>query len=686
MTPIVPIPKSDTKYFGDKTIPEFWLEIPASSPSVSNNNDYMNRLKNCLESAPKDSVICVFSEELSSITLCKSIAEARDNGRRIYILTNNYNNEMKILDGCLIRYGGGKRIGSFILTNPNSNMPSGCMFTGRLADASVSLPDNLLLDLDNNQILALFRYFCYQFWNKAEKERNGQGKNNEEHNSASAPLDIYPPVNDSCDFEYLKSVWGKEAQNAQITASLLAEGPYMKFINFSHSNIVSLFSGINDNLVRSLKQKQNEIYVHDGSSLINTVKTGGNTWLIPKIDAAHEEEVYALLLNDEQIKILDKYIIMVSQGKVQYRYFESDTRENLSDKTIIKLGDSISKKYKIEPHSTIPVQLPPPSELLSWEDFKKQEPDFIDDGRSVSIKYEWTIVPFTLPLKSDKHQLYQDWTNAEKTINKYIDNIKESILENEKGENKFFKLIPRFLLTKQQKFDEYRSDLNILQEIKYGGISKQDLQDKIKKINEIKSAVEKDSGEIIEEGLKADLQRQIEEKKKEKEELDAKLVEIQELLRKTDEAVKIQSDNLKKLEEQREEKSKEIKEAKTKLDDLVVKQKKIIDDKKNMEREINECKKSIDDLNEQLKNPAKEPQKKGSALSNLMGGGKKPSQSGHAGELSVPDFPHLPSIGDLYKHNGQDYLAITNWEDYDQGKAEAKRLNAKLCAKGENNG
>jgi len=769
MTRIVPIPKSDTKYFGDKTIPEFWLEIPASSPSVNNNNDYMNRLKNCLESAPNDGVICVFSEELPCKTLCESLAKARDNGNRIYILTNSYHDEMRNLEGCLIRYGGGKRIGSFILINPHSNMPSGCLFTGIFSDGSVNLSANLLFDLGTDQVSVLFRYFCYQFWNKAEKERIG-GK---EHNTESAPLDVFPPVGDACDFEYLKSVWGKEAENAQITASLLAESPYMKFTNFSHSKIVSLFSGIDDNMVRSLKQNQNEIYINNGTNLINSIKTPDGTWLIPKIDAAHEEEIYALLLNDEQIKILDKYIIMVSQGKDQYRYFESDTRENLSDKTIIKLGDSISKKYKIEPHSTIPVQLPSPSELLSWEDFEKQKPDFIDDDRSISIKYEWTIVPFTLPHKSDKHQLYQDWINAEKNINKYIDNIKESILENENRENKLSKLVARLFLSKQQKFSEYKNDLDLLRKIKYGGISNQELEDKIKEINKIRSAVEKDSGEILEEDRKARLQEQIKAEEEKQKKLEGELKETQQVLEETNQAVKnqsdnlkilekqgndkedeikevkkksdalstarkrikndinswesqiskitvnektseeqlknkeklekelvekreafqkkegeeiIQSENLKELEKQRDAKSKEIKDAKTKSDDMAVKYKKIINEKKGLEREINKCKNNIIDFNEQLKNPDKEPQKKGSVLEVTQEGGKKPSQPEQTGELSVSDFPHLPSIGDLYKHNGQDYLAITNWEEYDQGKTEAKRLNAKLCAKGENNG
>jgi hypothetical protein len=73
-------------------------------------------------------------------------------------------------------------------------------------------------------------------------------------------------------------------------------------------------------------------------------------------------------------------------------------------------------------------------------------------------------------------------------------------------------------------------------------------------------------------------------------------------------------------------------------------------------------------------------------LSNLNATGKPQNQHGKENKLPVPVFPHIPGTGELYQHNGQSYLAIKHWEEYDQGKQEAKRLNAKLCAKGENNG
>ena len=48
--------------------------------------------------------------------------------------------------------------------------------------------------------------------------------------------------------------------------------------------------------------------------------------------------------------------------------------------------------------------------------------------------------------------------------------------------------------------------------------------------------------------------------------------------------------------------------------------------------------------------------------------------------LLINKIDLLPEVGELYIHNGNCYLAIEYWKDYNKGKEEAERLNAKLCA------
>ena len=688
MTPIKPVSKTETKNFGQEPVNEFWLEIPASASSGSQDKKYLDHLKNVLDSV-KDGVICVFSEELSSKPLCEALASARDNGSRIYILTNDYHSEMKNLEGCLIRYGGNKKLGSFILINPNPidpniNKPTGCLFTGRLSEGSINLPANLLLDLDNTQVSTLFRYFCYQFWDKnlVKKERIG----NEDRDVGAAPLDIYPPVEDSCDFEYLKSVWNKEMDNAIITTSLLTENSYLKFSNFKNSTILSFFSGIDNNLVRSLKQNNNEIFAYDDVTLINSLKSPDGIWLVPKTDSAREEEVYALKLNPNQANDLDKHITALSQRKARYQYVANDIRGNLSGKTIFSLGGSVSQKFKINAESRITVQPAPPSKLLPKEEFENLKPAFTDDDRSVSITYEWTNIPFTLPSRNE-HPHYKNWENEEKKITAYIVKIQNNISDIENSGNKLSKLLDRLFLGKKQLFSEYKNKLDELKGIKYSTLKNPELQEKIKQINEIRVSVEKESSELSEENRKAKIKEDIDAKETRKKDLEEKLVNQEKELKETEEKIKTLSDDLKELEKQSKEKTEEIKNANKEMEDKKVAKKRIEGDIDKLRNQIKTVTNEISNLNTQLKKPTKEEKNEGSSLTNILkGGGKPQNQSGLVKELAVPQFPHLPHTGELFQHNGQNYLAITYWEDYDKGKSEAKRLDAKLCAKGENNG
>jgi hypothetical protein len=709
MTPIQAEKKTKIINYGEKPVESFWREIPVSSDLP--DTDYPGEVQKILAPSVKDGVICVFSEELSSRYLCELLAKARDSGNRVYILVNDFNDEMKNLEGCLVRYGGSRRIGSFILINPNSGNSSGCMFTGRFSDGGLQLAENLLLTLDNDQISVLFRYFCHQFWNRSAKERIER----ESRDIDSAPVDIYPPSGDSCDFQYLQSVWSKEMNGAVITTSCLSENSFLKFSNISNSNIVSLYSGIDDNIVRSLKQKNNTIIAIDNICFINSIKTGESILLIPKIDTIPENEVYALSLNDIQSKVLDKHIINLSKSHVQYQYFEKEKREMLIGKTIIRLGEKLSEKYTIKQNGHAKLNIPQPSELFPKNQFDRFEPAFPDDERSVSITFEWENKPFVLPVGASRHQLYVDWEDTQKKITKYIDQILSNISENEKKEKSISGMLKHFFLGKKQKFNEYRVELESLQKTNYGPLGKDDLRGKIENINAVRKNVIKDAGEIAEEDRKARLQEEINIKKekksklekelsaKEKETADSETVR-QELFEEFYKKGYIKKggslfDYLKSLEKQIETARKEKKEVPDDIQEKLSETRKVIKDTEDikvkitkLENDLNSINKKIKEVNNetirlegQLKSngeKAKEP-KKDSILETMKGSGNKTAASTtSSSELPVPQLRRLPSSGELYQHNGQDYLAINYWEEYDKGKEEASRLNAKLCAKG----
>ena len=727
MTPIKSIRREETRNFGHVIENDFWLEIQLEKEGqtgtavkeAEKTSDYINKINSDLDSAPENGVICIFSDALSSKSVCETLAKARDKGNRIYILTNDYNQEMNKIEGCLIRFGGGRRIGSFMLINPGTNDASGCVFTGLLSDGSLNRTENLLLDLDSEQIQTLFRFFCFQFWNNAEKEHIGGVS----HNTDAAPLDIYPPTNDSCDFSYLTKLWNKKTENAYITTSRLSENSFFNFSVFSNSNIVSLLTGIDNSLVCSLKDKANNIYVHDDASMINTLQTYEGFWLIPKTDVTQEEEVYSIKLNSDQEKKLLNHNISIMQNKTYYQYFKNETRGKICGKTIFHPGESVSQKHTVNPEVRKIVKMDEPKELLPMEKFLNQHPSFEDDGCSVSIKFEWTNVPYTLPKGSNKHQLYKNWEDEERKIKLFIDTILKNISEIEKSENKF-KLIARIFLGKKQKFKEYENELRKLKDENYRNIIKEEeLKEKINRINELCRIVEKDSGELKEENRQAEIKKQIEIKEQEKEKYNKELNTKNDDLKKAEGEIKKYTASQKDMENQHKnlkdkaEKEKTKKDEKEKTDkektetenieinyDELIKElneninkikKELISRNMNknnvtgqikeIEKKIKETENYINNEKEKLKKIPKETAEKKSSLTNLGTGGKMSNKSGFTNNLPVPTLKYLPIIGEFYNHNGQDYLAINDWEDYDKGKEEAKRLsaNAKLCAKGE---
>ena len=637
------------KYFGDIIHNDFWLEKNNSSQIIKNNDNH-EKIKKIFNNIPNDGVICIYSEELSEKYLCKTIAEAaRDIGNRIYILVNEYNSELANLEGCLIRYKGNKRIGSFILINPNTTAPSGCVFTGALSDESMKLNDNLLLDIDQKQIETLFGYFCYQFWNNKEGREN-IGK--EERNTEMSPVDIYPPVNDSCDFDYLCKKWNKTNENAFITTSRLTKTYYTDFSGIYNSDIITLLEGADLELLRLLKQQNNKIIAYNKNTFINFIKTQEGAWLIPKINNMFENNIYSIKLNPQQEDIINAHINAITQGKNEYEYYNEKKREELKEKFILHFGET--NKIKINSTSIKYIKEPlKQDKFITKDELNKLRPpsaSMEDDGKSIHITYSWEVIPFALPKESKKHELYNKWQKEEEKINSFIDKIIDKISEISKRENK---LIAIFLSDKKKILSEYKGELIKLKEVEYCYIKEpKEIVEIIKRINELAKIVDKNSSEIKEKNRQAEIEEQIANKEKEKENYNETLNIKKDKLTEIEKEINELGDNKKMMEQKNNE-------------------------KKNINGEIKKIEIKIQEINNNINNE-KEKLKKVS------------QNTGEAANVLSSDLTlkYIPVIGErkkdiLFQCNGQNYLAIEYWEEYEEGKAEADRLGAKLCAKGE---
>ena len=176
---IVPINKKETKFFGDRIVENFWKPKKTTSCTQSGQKNVIISLLQNVQSG----FVCVCSEKLEDKDLIKLLFDLSKK-IRVYILVNDYSKELdNINEKALIRYGI-NNIGSFVLVNPNSNVPKGICFGGQMTDESFQTT-RFSFELRNFEIKELFRHFCYHFWGTAKMEAIDKNSIN------SKPIDIY---------------------------------------------------------------------------------------------------------------------------------------------------------------------------------------------------------------------------------------------------------------------------------------------------------------------------------------------------------------------------------------------------------------------------------------------------------------------------------------------------------------
>lgn len=343
-------------------------------------------------------------------------------------------------------------------------------------------------------------------------------------------------------------------------------------------------------------------------------------------------------------------------------------------------------------------------ELLPYKEFENYTPDLADNGTTCKIEYEWTNTPFYLPEKSNESPLYEKWKGETIKIKNHLKDALNKIQEAEKREKTISSALSRFFLGKKNTFNKLKSDIEDLMQTDFANITDKQLNEKISEINSIYSQVESEIGEIEQEDKKAKLDEEIgglkERKRTKEEELTNKQVELNEKEKNFSDQLKrflakhkIEEALLGKLKSEwrqqsghknKQENPKEAEDAENKLAELNEIQNQVFINKlkselENIQREV---KRIEDEIKRKENEKSKSVQMSGnkSSLSEYVSN-ESSKQSSNSGKLlSVTDLPQLPKVGKLYQLNNQPYLAIEFWEQFDQAKAEADRLKAKLCA------
>jgi len=313
-------------------------------------------------------------------------------------------------------------------------------------------------------------------------------------------------------------------------------------------------------------------------------------------------------------------------------------------------------------------------------------------------------MPFCLPEKSNESPLYEKWKNESGKINNHLTALLEKIVAAEKREKTLSQALSRFFLGKKNTFNKLKTDIEELKETDFAIIGERELKEKVSAINAISNQIESEIGEIEQEDKKAKLDEEIKvlklsetEKRKlladKQSELNEKQNSVGGQLKVFLEKNKIEESLLGKMKSEWQQQSgqknkqknpKEAEEAESKLSELNEIQNQVFINKlkSEIENSQREIKRIEDEIKRKENEKLKTNQQSGgkSSLSEFVSNESSKQSSNTGKVISAPDLQQLPKVGKLYQLNSQPYLAIEFWEQYEQGKTEADRLKAKLCA------
>jgi hypothetical protein len=700
-TKIQPIAKSKTIDYRDKTIERFWLNRNKEyKPETEDNRKLFSEMLANVQ----DSVICIQTEQIDDAKFIPEIFKASKRRNRIYILTNEKPEKLKELTGaCLIRYGV-KNIGSFILINPNSDNSQGILFTAPFLESSFA-SSNIALELDKNQINTLFRFFSYNFWNKATHEIIDNFETAKP--VSEPPLDFLPNIQDFCNLDFVKQKISEQTENLVLTVPKIETNHLVDLKKITNSKFFTNFQNNDFDLLHSIERNENEIFANQNQINLRLIISDKNeSWLIPKTHISSEDNIFALQLNDLQKSKLKKVVDFLFEN-AKYEYHFSKYRNELVDRNIRLISD-LNNEISIRELVNKKADDINSTEFFEKSIFANQEPKFADDNISCKIEFRWNINPFYLPQNAKKAKIYEEWQKIENEFQNICNQLEKSISE---SENKnITEKLKRFFLSKKQSFSKYSEELNELKILKLSEleISKRKeivtqfnnlLKNVLANISEIDTEIKKSEIDAVIEKLNSDLElkkssleefiKAEEQKLKEKE--DTKQQNINEFLEKHGkneaELASFKAELTQKAgKKNRKKNPKEAEDAQKTLNELQEIEgfnfrNKFEEEKQKFEKDIKKIEQEIERKEKEKAKIGNETDQQSSSL-DIVISGKEGKSKNQKLEFTIPEnLLHLPKVDDLYEQGNQKFLAIEFWEDYEIGKKETERFKAKLCAK-----
>lgn len=661
---ILPVQKEETVNYGKEKINDFWM-LKDGPITRSTPKQFITQFIKNTDSG----FICIYSEKITDnelINLLFNIAEKI----KVYILVNDYSQELlPIVSKSLIRYSGVKNKGTFILKNPKSDDSEGLFFGGQLTSTSLSAA-HFLFETSKNDIKELFRHYCYQFWSNAKTEI----VEDTPQDVHSKPIDVFYDDNKFNGKDYVYGTlfkFVKETERQNIVGQKIV---YLNQENISPIEIIaSSFKELGDNKIKELLPKteyeeQKPVFKDDGVSEEITYSWRNVPFYLP--ENAKDHNLYTQW-NDEKIKIkskLDSLITKIEESEQKEKTISSRIKRfflgkknlfsNLKEQLLkIKEVDfaNLSKNEKDEKINKV-------NEIYR---------EIVKQSKEIDVENKKALID------DEIENLAQELNNK----NNFQIEIEKKLSEKRKNrESKICSFCKQYEIESESKIQEWQDDLrkqaesiktHLVQSEKEKKAlleKKSFLEDKLKNIKAKLDMKKNNDEKNMEEKEKVDLQDDFDKKNgqlNDSLEKIGNLSDIIEMKQQDRENIENKINLCKKFQE-------EIRNENVFIQKVIDEKNKIIKEKERIENSINAKK----DEKEKIEKENIEPAEK----SSLDVFSKKKQSSGIYGKFDIQNIPQLPQIGKLFSYERNTYLAIEYWEDYNLGKQEAERFNAKLCA------
>ena len=513
---------------------------------------------------------------------------------------------------------------------------------------------NWCMELDADQIDALRNHSEHEFWS-ATQGQELLSPNSELETINSRPYTLKTLVNNNfvlraaCSLDGDESHAEKSLKNEQswnyfsggnsLQNSMIMNG--QEFV-LGHKADSILVSSPRTNLSNSGNA------VHSGFSVL--VAMGKSSYLAGWDRDAKGDWHSLVLLNSEQEKslkiLINKYIenpewighSKIKLGEAGNRIIRNGTEMEISDSQIQDLG-----VIHLD-------EMPDSSEVLQSHKPKLIPPK---DNLARECEFKWISAPPVPSVSASKDGLHAEWNAARDMISKRLNALDElNVVSKIPGFGRKAKEL-------QKSIGESIEELGSINDPK----ALSDLVDKVEKLttsvggnlDAIKAAEDEEARQKLE-----DEQREVHKQAVDKAKASIKSLEPR----------------LKKMNAELQKLEKSAKKAK----DV---------EKKKLEGDVSQLTPKIKQLGSELKNatdlsnskfefkaPASLPpsKKKGTKTHKFLGDTRETKLSIKAPQEGLPQF------GTLYKDGDIRYLAVSEWEHVEQGRKDAKRLKASLCA------